>query len=289
MIEQSERRNPVRLSRLLRLLFWSVLAFYLVSGVVVSFNQRWFIYAPPTYTQQHMDRLAHTANLERWTDSIGEPIGMKHLSARQPAEGSVLILYGNGSCAVNCAHYADDIQSVAPLDVFILEYPGYGDRPGTPTQDSLTQAAEIGLGMLPTNKPVYLVGESLGTGVAAHLACAWPDKIAGVMLLSPFDSLTDVAQYHMPIFPVHLILMDRFTSEDDLRRYHGPVGVMLDGHDQVVPEKFGLRLYNNYAGPKQLWEFPQGGHIEIAEPPAQFWKEALEFWQTNHSFSPSHL
>jgi adenosylhomocysteinase len=62
--------------------------------------------------------------------------------------------------------------------------------------------------------------------------------------------------------------------------YHGPVGVMVDGRDQVVPEKFGLRLYNDYAGPKQLWEFPQGGHIEIAEPPEKLWKEVTEFWQT---------
>jgi len=289
MSQQSERRKPVALSRLLRLLLLSFLAFYLLAGAVISINQRWFIYVPPTYTPRHMDRLAHAANLERWKDSVGEPIGMKHPSARQPAVGSVLILYGNGSCAVNCAHYADDIQNVAAVDVFILDYPGYGDRPGTPTQDSLTQAAEEGLGILPTNQPVYLVGESLGSGVAAHLAGAHPDRIAGMMLLSPFDSMTDVAQYHMPVFPVHLILMDRFPSGDDLRRYRGPVGVMVDGRDQVVPEKFGLRLYNDYAGPKRLWEFPQGGHMEIMGPPAKFWKEVTEFWQTNHLSSPSHL
>ena len=281
MSEPTEHRKLVRPSRLLLLLFWALLGFYLVAGAVVSFNQRWFIYVPPTYTSRHMDRLARESNLERWTNSAGEFIGMKRLSARQPAEGSVLILYGNGSCAVNCAHYVDDIQNVAALDVFILEYPGYGDRSGSPSQKSLTRAAADGLEALPTNKPVYLVGESLGSGVAAHLAGARPDKIAGAILLSPFDSLTDVAQYHMPVFPVHLILMDRFSSGEDLRRYHGPVGMTVDGCDQVVPEKFGLRLFDGYHGPKWIWEFPQGGHIEIREPPAKFWKEVVEFWRTN--------
>jgi pimeloyl-ACP methyl ester carboxylesterase len=280
MSQHAERRKPVVLSRLLRLLILSLLAFYLVAGAVVTFNQRWFIYVPPIYTSRHVDQLAQAANLERWTNSTGESIGLKRPSARQPADGSVLILYGNGSCAVNCAHYADDIQKTAAFDVFILEYPGYADRAGSPNQSSLTRAADDGLKMLPTNQPVYLVGESLGSGVAAHLAGDHPGNIAGMILLSPFNWLTDVAQYHMPVFPVHLLLMDRFPSETYLRNYRGPIGMTVDGRDEVVPEKFGLRLYNDYAGPKRLWEFPQGGHIEIAEPPEKFWSEVVQFWQT---------
>ena len=275
---QSERRRQVRLSRLLLLLFWALLGFYLVAGAVVGLNQRWFIYVPPIYTSRQVDRMAQEANLERWTNSAGEFIGMKRPSARQPAEGSILILYGNGSCTVNCAHYPDDIQSVAAFDVFILEYPGYADRSGSPSQSSLFQAADEAFQLLATNKPVFVLGESLGSGVAAHLAGIHPGEVAGMILISPYNQLTDVAQYHMPILPVHLMLVDRFPAVDYLRNYHGRIGVVVDGRDQVVPEKFGLRLYNGYAGPKRLWEFPQGGHIEIAEPPAKFWKEVVGFW-----------
>jgi pimeloyl-ACP methyl ester carboxylesterase len=281
MSQQPERRKPVVLSRLLLLLFWALLAFYLAAGAVVSLNQRWFIYVPPAYTSRQTDLLARMSDLQRWLNSSGEPIGMKRPSPRQPSEGSVLILYGNGSCAVNCAHYADDIQKAAPFDVFILEYPGYADRPGAPSQRSLTDAADEALETLPTNQPVYLVGESLGSGVAAHLAGKYPRRIDGLLLLSPFDSLTDVAQYHMPVFPVRLLLVDRFPSQEDLRRYHGPVGMTVDGRDRVVPEKFGLRLFDSYNGPKWIWEFPQGVHIEIRETPSKFWNEVVKFWQTN--------
>lgn len=225
--------------------------------------------------------MAQAAGLERWKNSAGESIGLKRLSPKQPAAGSVLIVYGNASYAAGCAHYADAIQGLAALDVFIVEYPGYADRPGSPSQSSLLRAADEAFQLLPTNGPVYLVGESLGTGIAAYLAGTHPDKVAGMVLISPYNRLTDVAQYHMPIFPVRLMLTDRFPSQDYLRSYHGPVGMVVDGHDYVIPKKFGLRLYNGYGGRKQLWEFPTGEHSAIAEPLAKFWNEVIEFWQTN--------
>ena len=118
--------------------------------------------------------MARASDLVRWTNSSGANIGFKRLALRQPAQGSVMVMYGNGSTAINSAHYAGDIQQVAAFDVYILEYPGYEDRPGKPTEKSLFAAAPDALEMLPTNQPVYLVGESLGTGVASYLAGTWP-------------------------------------------------------------------------------------------------------------------
>ena len=257
------------------------LAFYVIVCLGCASFQRRFIYFPPKFTPQQVDQLAQKVNLERWTNSSGGFIGLKRPSPRQPAAGSVLITYGNASYAAGCARYANGIQSVAAFDVFILEYPGYADRPGWPSQNSLFHAANEALQLLDTNKPIYLLGESLGSGVAAHLAGAFPDRVTGVVLLSPFNKLVDVAQFHMPILPVHLLLVDRFPSEDYLHNYNGPVGVVVDGQDTVVPEKFGLRLYNSYTGPKRLWQFPQGEHTQIMEPPAEFWSEVVQFWQDN--------
>jgi pimeloyl-ACP methyl ester carboxylesterase len=267
-------------TRLLRLLALSVALFYLACALVISWNQRWFIYVPPVYPAWSVDRMASMAGLERWTNGAGDAIGMKRLSLRQPARGRVLVLYGNGSCTINSAHYADDIQGAADLDVYILEYPGYADRAGSPSQASICRAADDALQALGTNQPVYLLGESLGSGVASYLAGKYPECCAGLLLISPYDRLTGVAQEHMPLLPVWLVLVDRFPSVDYLRAYRGPVGVVVDGNDLVVPERFGLRLYENYAGPKRLWRFPESHHITIPEPAAKFWGEVLQFWQT---------
>ena len=273
--------KSVNFSRLLRSLLLGCLALYLGICAFMAIEQRHFIYFPQKLTRESVDQQARAAGLERWTNSSGEFVGLKRPSPKQPAAGSVLIVYGNGSHAAGCAHYADDLQKVAAFDIFILEYPGYADRPGSPSQSSLFHAADEAFQMLPTNQPIYLLGESLGTGVAAYLAGAHPDKVAGAILLSPFDRLTSVAQSQYPFLPVPLLLLDRFPSADYLRRYHGPVGMTVDGGDTIVPEKFGLRLYSSYAGPKKLWEFPQGQHAEIGVVPEKFWKEVVGFWQTN--------
>jgi pimeloyl-ACP methyl ester carboxylesterase len=256
-------------------------AVYAVVCIGCASFQRKLVYFPQHLTGGQVDEAAGAARLERWNDPAGQAIGMKRLSLKQPADGRVLIAYGNGSWTVGCAHYADDIQQLAKFDVFILEYPGYADREGSPSQKSIFCAADEALQSLGTNQPVYLLGESLGSGVAAYLAGMHPDRISGIILLSPYNRLTSVAQNHMPFLPVSLMLVDRFPSEDYLRDYHGPVGIMVDGHDDVVPEKFGIRLYDSYAGPKRLWSFPDGYHISIMEPPEKFWGEVLDFWQTN--------
>src|SRR5208282_1668715 len=114
--------QPTFLRRLGRLALFC-LVLYLGLCLAVAIFQRRLIYYPQVFTSGKVDQLARTAKLERWKDTSSQAIGMKRLSSRQPAAGRVLVVYGNGSCATACAHYADVIQDVAAFDVFILEYP----------------------------------------------------------------------------------------------------------------------------------------------------------------------
>jgi len=278
MSQLSERSKPA-VGKRFRLPLLICVALYLAACLGCASWQRRLIYFPSVFTTQQVDDLARAAKLERWRNPAGQAVGMKRLSPTQPAEGRVLLVYGNGSCATGCARYADVIQKAAAFDVFILEYPGYADRPGEPSQDSLFRAADEGLRLLGTNGPVYLVGESLGTGVAAYLAGTYPGKVAGVVLFAPYNRLADVAQYHVRILPVDWLLVERFPSEDYLRQYHGPVGVFVGGKDNVVPEKFGRRLYEGYAGPKRIWKFPGANHGTVTERTPGDWKEIVAFWQ----------
>ena len=163
--------------------------------------------------------------------------------------------------------------------MYILEYPGYGMRAGSPAITSFLNAADEALGLLPANEPVYVVGESLGAGVAAHLAKAQPERVSGLMLFMPYDNLVSVAQSAMPLLPASLIVRDRYATAEWLEAYRGPVKVMLAGADEVIPVRFGRRLYDGYAGPKDLQVVPGAHHNDVASQPAQWWKTVFTFWE----------
>ena len=254
---------------------------YLCACAAIACYQRKLIYHPPHVDLSRINELARQANVVRWTNSTGAAIGWKRSSPIQPAKGQALIVYGNASWSVGCAHYADDIQSVAPFDTYILEYPGYADRAGAPSEKSIFAAADEGLQLMASNGPVYLIGESFGTGVAAYLAGTHPDKIAGVVLFAPYNRLADAGQYHFRIFPASLILVDRFDSEDYLRNYRGPLAIFVGDQDRVVPPWLGRQLYDQYAGPKKLWDFPMDDHGSLFWRTRKVWVEINNFWQTN--------
>ena len=166
-------------------------------------------------------------------------------------KGALLTLLDlDPSALAETGSFATNVVVPAGADALVLD-----GKPVKVSKASLFHAADQALQLLPTSPPIYLLGESLGSGVAAYLGGTQPDKIAGMILLSPYDRLANVAQHRLPFLPARLMLLDRFPSEDYLHSYHGPIGIMIDGRDFVVPPVFGQRLYDGYTGPKRLWEF----------------------------------
>lgn len=217
----SAPRQPSRKRtfRWVRNIFLVCSTLYFLSCVACAIFQRRLIYHPPLIDAATADRAGSELNLQRWTGPSGETIGWKRLASVHPTQGVALVMHGSGDDALMCAHYADEIQRAIPLDIYILEFPGYADRLGKPSETTLYQSAEEALKALGTNAPIYLVGQSLGTGVATHLAGRYPKKITGIILFGAYNCLADVGQAHLPHLPVGWLLIDRFSSEDNLRNY----------------------------------------------------------------------
>lgn len=271
--------------RMARLLLLAYLGFCLLVGVF----QRSMVFHPASVSTADLSRFAVERHFSAWTNAAGLRIGWHRapLNSGLPSRpGVIFILHGNAGTAVGREYLADPIQEALPAEVFILEYPGYADRPGSPSQSAFLEAAEEAFGRLPAGVPVYVVSESIGTGTAAWIAGRHPDRVAGLCCLVPYDRLVRVARDRMPWLPVEWMLLDRFPASDWLATYHGPVAIGVAGEDEIIRPARGLSLHEHYQGPKKMWVFPGLGHNEGIRQPVSWWREVVQFWYTS-STSPT--
>jgi len=274
--------RPTALTRL-----WHVLRIVLLVWLgllaFLALTQRSMIYHPSRNDAASLERVADAQGFAPWKNPLGETIGYRSLPApddpRPPL--AILITHGNAGYAMHRADYASILRQAAPdraVSVYILEYPGYGARSGDPSQDAFLAAADQALSQIPADIPVVLLGESIGTGAASATASAHLDRIAGLLLLTPFDSLANVARHRYPLLPVRWIMRDQYPSEEWLKNYRGPVAIILAANDTIVPAKFGQTLHDNYTGPKKLIIADQADHNDLLHTlPPSAWQEALQF------------
>lgn len=258
----------------------SLVGLYVLLCVAGCAWQRKLIYFPTQLDARVADQLATQEGFKAWRNPAGETIGWK-LPTSGGATGSVLIVHGNAGSALNRGYLAKPIHGAAALDVYVLEYPGYGARSGSTSMKSFLAAGEEAFASLPTNQPVYVVSESLGTGVAAHLAKVFGDRVSGLAMFAPYNKLTSVGQRQMPFLPVGLLLRDRFNPAEWMKDYRGPVVFVIAGADEIIPPDLGQKLHNSYAGPKKLQVIEGARHNDIAEQSPEWWREELNFWNSN--------
>lgn len=146
-----------------------------------------------------------------------------------------LMFHGNAGQASNRAYAIPSFSSED--SVFILEYPGFGNREGTPSRQTFNQAAKEAYFFLREsfpNIPVCVVGESIGSGPASSLANLDhpPDKFVFIV---PFDKLSLVAKDHFPSIIVALVLRDNWDNVGALANYRGPVDIFGANDDTVIP------------------------------------------------------
>jgi pimeloyl-ACP methyl ester carboxylesterase len=269
---------------ILRVLLTLVIFYVLFALAAVVFQRR-LIYFPTKIPADVAVQAGAEHGVVPWKNPAGQIIGWK-LPATSSPVASVLITHGNAGCAIDRGYLASPIHDAAPVDVYVLEYPGYGSREGSPDKRSFLAAADEAFGLLTNGLPKYLVSESIGAGVACHLAKAHSTNVAGLVLFMPYHDLASVAQRKMPFLPAYLLLLDRFNPAECLRDYRGPVKIVLAGADEIIPVQSGRRLFDGYQGPKTLQIIPGAHHNDIAGQSPAWWKDVFSFWQQNQPAKP---
>jgi fermentation-respiration switch protein FrsA (DUF1100 family) len=184
-----------------------------------------------------------------------------------PGDGRPVIAYfhGNGG---NIAYRADRLMRFARegYGVLLVEYRGYGGNPGSPSEAGLVADGRAALDFLRHEGiaagRLVLYGESLGSGVAVHLAAT--QQIGALLLESPYTSVAAVAQYHYPYVPAAQLIWDRFDSLSRIGEVRAPILVLYGGRDAVVPDRFSRALLAAAPEPKESWLAAAAGHEDLA-------------------------
>ena len=138
------------------------------------------------------------------------------------------------------------------INFLIIAWRGFSGNEGKPSEQGLYEDGESTIDWLKKKgvpeKNIILYGESLGTGVATQLA--QNKEFAGVILETPFTSMTDAAKIFYPYIPVNLLLKDKFENYKKIKNINSPILVMHGEKDQIVPFSMGKKIYEIANEPK---------------------------------------
>ena len=185
------------------------------------------------------------------------------------ADGAPSLIYFHGNAGhIGMRGFKVRAYLNAGLGVLLTTWRGYSGNPGTPTEDGPIRRRARGT-RLPAGRRgcgderQVLYGESLGTGVAVHLAReATP---AAVVLEAPFSSVVDIASGRFPLLPVRPLIVDRFDSAAKIGKVAAPVLIVHGERDRTIPVRLARKLFKRAREPKEAVFIPEADHADLVD------------------------
>ncbi len=189
-----------------------------------------------------------------------------------------LVIYFGGN-AEEVSWLTEVADRFSGWSLLLVNFRGYGESEGKPGEKKLLQDALViydHAKQRPDVDPrrIVAMGRSLGSGVAVHLAAHRP--LRGVILVSPYDSIVEVAKRHYPFLPVSLLLRHRFDSLALAPQVDAPLLCLVATEDRVVPIPHSRALFEAWRGAKTWREIPRASHDSIADEP-DYWRSIAGF------------
>jgi pimeloyl-ACP methyl ester carboxylesterase len=259
--------------------FLLAMAAMILSGCHI---QNWFLYYPSSSTPSEESLKA--GGLKPWPSSIRDYRGLVGMAEPEQARGTVVVFHGNGGTAADRISYVASLGALG-YRVILAEYPRYGGRTGELGEKVFVDDGieTVHLAFEKYGRPFFLLGESLGCGVAAAVAKEASAKLDGIVLITPWDTLESVARSKFPFLPVRWLLKDRYDSIDNLKSFKGRIAVVGAGRDELIPIRHAQNLYHSLSGEAtRMWTIEAAGHNDWPMyTDTTWWKEVMDFVSNN--------
>jgi pimeloyl-ACP methyl ester carboxylesterase len=165
------------------------------------------------------------------------------------------------------------------INFAVLDYPGYGNSSGRPSEESLLESASTVIRWVRKThnaKLPILAGWSLGASVAVQSASHHPGDIGAVIALSPWLSLKTVAREHYPSWLVTLLLKEDYDLASGLKKLNIPVLIIHGTLDEIIPVSHGRELAKTSSLIIRYLELPRAGHGDLFSS-VLLWQEISDF------------
>lgn len=240
-------------------IIYGVILLYVLATLMMYLMQRNFMYFP----DKSMPVAPNSVEIARVIAKDGVKVQGWYVPPRDDAKPVIILFHGNAG------HYGHRVYKAnyyinAGYGILLAGYRGYGGNEGTPTEQGLYNDARAYMEWVRGREPerdFVLYGESIGSGPATQMAVEF--DVAALVLETPFASLADAAASHYPIFPVNLLVKDRFDNEAKIAKINAPLLILHGYQDNVIPYSSARKLYNSAVDPKVFADFPQGNHNDL--------------------------
>ncbi|PPR41830.1 MAG: hypothetical protein CFH22_00373 [Alphaproteobacteria bacterium MarineAlpha5_Bin12] len=189
------------------------------------------------------------------------------LAEPKPNKPLIIYFHGNsfdiGERAYRIKEYIDE-----GYGVLLHAYRGFSGNSGKPSEDIIYSDSKILIKWIMkklsiNEKNIILYGESLGTGVAVHLA--QNKNYMGVVLEAPFTSISEIAQKMYPIYPVKYLIWDKFDNLSKINNILSPLLILHGKKDEVVPFEMGKKIFEQYNQKKKKVFIDEAMHNNLYE------------------------
>jgi len=186
-------------------------------------------------------------------------------TVQRQSEDAVIYFGGN---AEDVSYSLPTLAAAFPdRSLYAMNYRGYGGSTGKPSEAALIADALVLFARVHADHShIIVIGRSLGSGVAIHVASERP--IERLVLVTPYDSLLNIAASQFGFFPLRWLMLDKFESWRYAPKVTAPTQLIAAQNDEVIPAASTAALYKHFPpSHATLSVIPGVGHNTISESP----------------------
>ena len=243
---------------------------YLACALVLFVFQRAFIYLPTNEYGHSFEQIT----------ILNNDVNIQVIVLNKGNKNAFIYFGGNAEAVIhNALEFSINFPS---RTIYLVNYRGYGGSSGKPTEAGLfSDAIAIFDNVLAAHKDIAVIGRSLGSGVAMHLAAN--RAVSQIVLITHYDSILAIAKKQFPLLPISLLLKDQYDSVGLANKVSAPVLVLARGKDRIILLSHTQKLVNALGTRNDKLQenvtmivFEQAGHNNISRS-VNYYKNLMSF------------